>query len=42
MIKRFIITKDQILFHCRFFTVRVWIASKKDWKRRAKRIKRYG
>lgn len=37
---RLYISRDQILFHCRFFSLRVWISDKTQWKRRLKAIKR--
>lgn len=33
------ISKSQILLHTRFFSIRIWIASPKSWKRRLKRIR---
>lgn len=34
------ISKSQILFHCRFFTARIWIAHPRNWKDRLKKIRR--
>jgi hypothetical protein len=38
--RMFYFSKQQILIHCRFFSLRLWIARPKDWKERLRKIRR--